>query len=130
MVVDDDPDSREALAGLLDQSGFLVEVVGDAASALIRLERRMPDLLVTDLQMPGMNGLELIRRIHARRPDLPVILVTGAETRALCTRAEQYGVAECMSKPVSPEELVWAIERTLACRRVPPVTSVSTSAVP
>ena len=117
MVVDDDPDSREALAGLLDQSGYLVEVVGDGARALSRLERRTPDLLVTDLQMPGMSGLELIRRVHAHRPELPVILVTGGETRGLCTGAPGYGAAECLTKPLAHEELLWAIERTLACHR-------------
>ena len=118
MVVDDDPDSRETLAWLLDQSGYLVEVVGDGALALSRLERRLPDLLVTDLEMPGMSGLDLIRKVHARYPSLPVILVTGGETRGLCTGADRYGVAECLTKPVSPEGLLWSIERTLACRRV------------
>jgi two-component system response regulator ResD len=127
MVVDDDPDSREALAGLLDQSGYLVEVVGDGARALFRLERRTPDLLVTDLQMPGMSGLELIRRVHLRRPELPVILVTGGETRGLCTGAPGYGAAECLTKPLAPEELLWAIERTLACRRAAVTSSLSAS---
>jgi DNA-binding NtrC family response regulator len=117
MVVDDDVDACEALAGLLDQSGYLVEVLSDGEHALARLEQGVADLVLTDLQMPGMNGLELIGRIHARRPKLPVILVTGMETRDLCTGAEEYGAVECLVKPLNADELLWAIERALACCR-------------
>jgi DNA-binding NtrC family response regulator len=117
MVVDDDRDSCEALAGFLDQSGYLVEMVRDASLALARLDRRAADLVLTDLQMPGMDGLELIHRAHERRPKMPMILVTAAETRDLCTGAKEYGAVACLTKPVNPEELLWAIERALACGR-------------
>ncbi|HET6150703.1 MAG TPA: response regulator [Polyangia bacterium] len=117
--MDDDPDACEAISGLLDQSGYAVEAAPDPAHALARLAEVHPDLVVSDLQMPGMSGLELIRRIQARQPGTPVILVTGAETQDLCTGAKKYGAADCLTKPVSPEELVWAIERALVCRRAP-----------
>jgi DNA-binding NtrC family response regulator len=117
LVVDDDSDACEAISGLLDQSGYAVDAAGDPAHALARLDQVRPDLVVSDLQMPGMSGLELIRRIQAAHPGTPVILVTGAETRDLCTGAKQYGAVECLTKPVNPEELLWAIERALVCRR-------------
>jgi CheY-like chemotaxis protein len=119
LVVDDDPDACEAISGLLDQSGYAVEVAADPAHALVRLEEVHPDLVVSDLQMPGMSGLELIRRIQVRQPGTPVILVTGAETRDLCTGAKQYGAVDCLTKPVNPEELLWSIERALVCHRAP-----------
>jgi DNA-binding response OmpR family regulator len=124
LVVDDDRDACEALGGFLEESGFAVEAVGDGAHALARLDRRLPDLVLTDLQMPGMSGLELIRRIQSRQKSPPVILVTGMETGDLCTGAGEYGAVECLVKPVNVDELLWAIERALACHRgldaVPP----------
>ena len=119
LVVDDDRDACEAISGFLDQSGYAVEAAADPEQALVRLDQVHPDLVVSDLQMPGMSGLELIRRIQARQPGMPVILVTGAETRDLCTGARQYGAVECLTKPVNPEELLWAIERALVCNRAP-----------
>jgi DNA-binding NtrC family response regulator len=119
LVVDDDHDACEAISGLLDQSGYAVEAAADPAHALVRLDQVRPDLVVSDLQMPGMSGLELIRRIEARHPGTPVILITGAETGDLCTGAKRYGAVECLTKPVNPEELLWAIERALVCRRSP-----------
>jgi DNA-binding response OmpR family regulator len=117
LVVDDDSDACQALGGLLEESGFAVEAAGDGAGALARLDQVGPDLVLTDLQMPGMDGLELIRRIQAREKAPPVILVTGMETGDLCTRATGYGAVECLVKPVDVDELLWAVERALACHR-------------
>lgn len=129
LVVDDDDDACEAISRFLDQSGYAVEAALDPAHALARLDQVRPDLVVSDLQMPGMSGLELIRRIQARQPGTPVILVTGAaETRDLCTGAKQYGAVECLTKPVNPEELLWAIERALVCHRAPVHARATSSA--
>jgi DNA-binding response OmpR family regulator len=119
LVVDDDHDACTALGGFLEESGFAVEAVLDGARALARLDQLVPDLVLTDLQMPGMNGLELIRRIQSRHKGVPVILVTGMETRDLCTGAGGYGAVECLVKPVNTDELLWAIDRALACCRRP-----------
>ena len=122
LVVDDDSDACEALGGLLEDSGFSVEAANNGARALARLDRLDqdgvgPDLVLTDLQMPVMDGLEL------KSP--PVILVTGMETGDLCTGAGGYGAVECLVKPVDADELLWAIERALACHRaataLPPI---------
>ncbi len=119
LVVDDDSDACQALGGLLEESGFAVEAAGNGARALARLDQAGvgPDLVLTDLQMPVMDGLELIRCIQAREKAPPVILVTGMETRDLCTRAGGYGAVECLVKPIDADELLWAIERALACHR-------------
>jgi two-component system, NtrC family, response regulator HydG len=118
LVVDDDSDACEALGGLLEESGFSVEAADNGARALARLDQGIgPDLVLTDLQMPVMDGLELIRRIQARDHAPPVILVTGMETGDLCTGAGGYGAVECLVKPIDADELLWAIERALACHR-------------
>jgi two-component system C4-dicarboxylate transport response regulator DctD len=67
--------------------------------------------------MPGMNGIELIRRIHAVDGSVPVVLTTGAETRDLCTAANAYGAVACLTKPINLDELLWTIDCALAIRR-------------
>ena len=118
LVVDDDSDACAALGGLLEESGFSVEAADNGVRALARLDQGAgADRVLTDLQMPVMDGLELIRRIQARDKAPPVILVTGMETGDLCTGAGGYGAVECLVKPIDADELLWAIERALACHR-------------
>jgi DNA-binding NarL/FixJ family response regulator len=74
------------------------------------------DLVLTDQQMPRMTGLELIGRLRARGYPTPVVLLTGLETRDMCTAATEYGASACLAKPVNLDDLVWAIECALACR--------------
>ena len=117
LVVDDDRDACELFATVLRQAGYLAEAVGDGFEALARVKASRPDLVLTDLQMPGMNGIELIRNLHAIDRDLPVVLTTGTETHDLCTSAQAYGAVACLPKPVNLDELLWAIDCALACRR-------------
>ena len=123
LVVDDDVDARETLTTALRQSGYAVEAARDGFEALERLARSTPDLILTDLKMPGMNGLELIERIHRMSPQAPIILVTGADTLDLCTGAERYGAVSCLLKPVNLDELLWAIDCALVCTRSAPAAS-------
>jgi DNA-binding NtrC family response regulator len=115
LVVDDNNDACEILATALGQSGYHVETFTDGFEALARLAHRPFALVLTDLQMPGMNGLELIRRIHQVDPAAPVILMTGGDTRDLCTGAEAYGAVHCLVKPINFDELLWAIDCALVC---------------
>jgi len=117
LVVDDDADACESLTNALRQSGYAVESARDGFEALERLARSAPDLVLTDLRMPGMSGLELIQKIHEAKPGAPVILVTGVETGDLCTGAPSYGAVSCLIKPVSLDELLWAIDCALVCGR-------------
>jgi CheY-like chemotaxis protein len=117
LVVDDDKDACEMLSTVLTQSGYEVQAVTDGFEALARLQQSPPDLVLTDLQMPGMNGLELIQRIQQNAPAPPVILVTGTDTRDLCTGAEGYGAVSCLVKPVNLDELLWTIDCALVCAR-------------
>ena len=117
LVVDDDRDACELIALVLQQAGYEVDAVQDGFQALKAVTSRRPDLVITDLQMPGMNGLELIRRIQAVDGEIPVVLTTGAETRDVCTGANAYGAEVCLVKPINLDELLWSIECALACRR-------------
>jgi DNA-binding NtrC family response regulator len=118
LVVEDDADSCELVAMVLREAGYSVDLARDGVEALQVASRRRPDVIVSDLQMPKLNGLELARRVHAVDPDLPIILNTGlAETRNVITAAEGYGAVTCLEKPMSLDELLWTIERSLAVSR-------------
>lgn len=119
LVVDDDGDSREVLSLVLADAGYTVETARNAPEAMEKISTFSADLVLSDLQMPGMSGLELIRALRARGDAQPVILLTGAETKDLCTSAQAYGAAACLSKPANLEELVWEIDCAMACARTP-----------
>jgi DNA-binding NtrC family response regulator len=117
LVVDDEADAREMLSAILSQAGFEVDDAADGFAALSKVSRYRPDVVVTDLRMPGMTGVDLLQRIRRIHGDLPVILATGLETWDLCTAAEAYGAVTCLVKPIELDELVWTIEMALAVRQ-------------
>jgi CheY-like chemotaxis protein len=115
LIVDDDQDARELIGQVLAEAGYLVEVAGDGFEAIAKLPRALPDLVLTDMRMPGMDGVDLAQRIRSQS-DVPVVLTTGADTFDLCTKAEAYGAVACLTKPINLDELLWTIETALACR--------------
>ena len=87
LVVDDKEILRDSVAVALRRPGFAVVSAGDAASALEVIARKRPDVVVTDLKMPGMTGIELIERIREVDEDLPIILMTAYGRIATAVRA-------------------------------------------
>jgi CheY-like chemotaxis protein len=116
LIVDDDKDARELIGQVLAEAGYVVEVAGDGFEAMDKLPRALPDLVLTDLKMPGMHGVDLAQRIRSQS-EIPVVLTTGMETLDLCTDAEAYGAVACLQKPINLEELLWTIDLALACQR-------------
>ena len=78
LVVDDDPDVRETIASLLMAVGYEVSTAEDGFGALLQLRKMMPDLIVSDLNMPGMSGFELLSVVRRRFPDIPTVAMSGA----------------------------------------------------
>jgi DNA-binding NtrC family response regulator len=117
LFVDDDAEAREVMAIVLAQAGYAVEVANDGFDAIGKLPAVAPDLVVTDLQMPGMHGLDLIDNIRKIDEEVPVVLATGVETRDLVTNPSLYGAVACLEKPLDLDELFWTIDLALACRR-------------
>jgi CheY-like chemotaxis protein len=116
LIVDDDRDARELIGQVLAEAGYLVEVAADGFEAMAKLPGALPDLVLTDLRMPGMHGIDLAQRIR-QESDVPVVLTTGNETFDLCTGSEAYGAVACLLKPINLEDLLWTIDCALACRR-------------
>ena len=115
LVVDDDAGLREAIGAFLEVMGYEVGYASDGRSALDQVAQRRPKAVVTDLQMPGMDGLELLREMAIRNRDVPVIASCGGDT-ALLETARKLGAAETFAKPVMGDTLASAIERCAPAR--------------
>ncbi len=116
LLVDDNDDALDAAATALRAHGFSVDAHTDGAAALAAFGAAASeyDIVVTDHNMPGMTGLELAAKIHARRPDLPAILTTGRIDETLRSRARAAGIGAFVEKPFQAEVLASAVLRALA----------------
>ncbi|WP_050374122.1 response regulator transcription factor [Streptomyces acidiscabies] len=112
LVVDDDPTVSEVVAGYLDRAGFAVEVAADGPAAVARAAAHPPDLVVLDLMLPGMDGLEVCRRVRADGP-LPVIMLTARGDEEDRILGLEVGADDYVTKPFSPRELVLRVESVL-----------------
>jgi CheY-like chemotaxis protein len=115
LLVDDEPGVRFALSEVLHERGYRVVSVGSGPEALAALDG--VDVVVTDLSMPGMDGLELVAQIAARAPALPVILLTAHGSDNLVRIASSRGACGCLSKPFDIDEIARVVERALAGQR-------------
>jgi two-component system alkaline phosphatase synthesis response regulator PhoP len=117
LLCDDEVHILRAAAFKLSRAGYQVECAGDGQEAWEAIERQRPDMLVTDCQMPRLNGLELIERVRNEPTlkDLPIIMLTakGLEL-SQCELAERWNVRAILGKPFSPRELLHTIENLLA----------------
>ena len=112
-LIDDDEGVRQALAFLLTASGFAVRVHESAASFLDAIATAQPGCVVTDVRMPGVDGLELQRQLKARRLGLPVIVMTGHGDVPLAVEAMKAGAVDFLEKPFEDEALLSAIRVAL-----------------
>ncbi|MCC9710907.1 response regulator transcription factor [Streptomyces sp. MNU76] len=112
LVVDDDPTVSEVVAGYLQRAGFSVDVAADGPSAVSTAASRPPDLVVLDLMLPGMDGLEVCRRIREHGP-LPVIMLTARGDEEDRILGLEVGADDYVTKPFSPRELVLRVESVL-----------------
>lgn len=117
LVVDDSATERVRISGLLARQGdYDILVTADGRSALEKLQTGSVDLVLTDMQMPGMDGLQLVREIKAHHSRIPVILMTGAGSEQLAVQAMQEGAASYVNKTSGASWLHENVERVLAAR--------------
>jgi two-component system response regulator GlrR len=114
LVVDDDPGLLRLLTIRLRSEKFEVEPADSAAKALAAVAGFRPDLVITDLRMAGMDGIELLRELQRRWPSLNVILLTAHGTIPDAVRATQLGAVAFLTKPVAKEQLLEEVRRALA----------------
>jgi len=118
VVIDDEVNAALALETLLREDGYEVSRANDAASGLGLVEQIDADVVLTDLRMPGMDGLELLARIKQLRPQTMVILMTAYGTVKTAVRAMKSGAEDYLGKPIDVEELEVILERALEKKRL------------
>jgi phosphate regulon transcriptional regulator PhoB len=125
IVVEDEAEIRELIRYNLEREGFTVEEEGDGAAALSRIRRRVPDLVVLDLMLPGMSGLEVCRQLRAdsATASLPVLIVTARGAEVDRVLGLEMGADDYLVKPFSPRELVARIRALLRRAKLLPETA-------
>ncbi len=113
LVVDDEPYVRDSLATLLGRRGYEVRTAGGAEEALRTENLDGADLVISDLKMPGEDGVSLLGRLGAKEPELPVIVLTGHGTVSSAVECLKLGAVDYLLKPVDPEELMVVLDRAL-----------------
>jgi two-component system cell cycle response regulator CpdR len=116
LVAEDDDSMRSFLAGALRRAGHLVETAADGFEAITMLARAEFDLLLADVVMPGMDGVELARRAARDQPQLKVMFITGFAAVALRGRSGMPGDPKILSKPFHLKDLVAQIDQLLGAR--------------
>ena len=113
LVIDDEASIRDLCARVLTRAGFQVASAGSGEEGLAHLAREPVDLIVTDIRMPGLSGLDVLDRAKAAHPEVRVILITGFGTPQTLDRARQAGADRILTKPFNPAELVAAARDVL-----------------
>lgn len=112
-IIDDDEAVRDSLAILLETRGFEVATYATAQAFLDRAREGVAGCVVTDVQMPEMNGLQLLRAFRAQALDTPVLIITARSGRALADEALALGARAVIDKPFAPNAFIDAVEAAL-----------------
>lgn len=130
LVVDDENAVRSSFDRVLSESGYTVNTASDGPSALSRLDAEPYDLVFVDLRMPGMDGMEVVKRIRTTQPGVQVVVVTGYGTETTMSEARDLGVFDFVPKPLAPSDLTDLAARALARKgEAASATSVQPEAV-
>jgi DNA-binding NtrC family response regulator len=113
LVVDDEVNARTALAELLSEEGFDVETAADAFKAMGKVASFAPDVVVTDLKMPGMDGIELVKQLRAMEDPPVVVVMTAFGAVQSAVEAMRAGASEYLTKPINIDELLVSLNRAL-----------------
>ena len=118
LLIDDDPNLLRVTSFQLEQAGYQVQCASDAAQGLEIFKQKSIDLILTDINMPGMTGLELIKTIRQNDPAVPVIVITAYGSLDNAIKTTQSGASDYLTKPFSIEALTFAIEKNLRIRHL------------
>ncbi len=115
LIIDDDPSFLLTLGAYLEDSGYIVIQANDGQEGVELFARHHPDIVVTDLRMPRLDGVGVLREIKAQSPETPLIVFTGTNGYQGTDQLHQQGAWCCLFKPLDdPRHLVFAIEMALA----------------
>jgi signal transduction histidine kinase len=118
LVIDDDESMRDSCTQILTKDGFLAEIAKDGSSGLEKIKETKPDLVLIDLKMPGINGLEVLERTIEMDPNIIAVVITGYATVESAVEAMKKGAYDFLPKPFTPDELRIIIKRGLERRKL------------
>ena len=118
LIVDDEPSILDSLGGILTDEGFEVFTALNGYEAMKQLSRISPDLMLLDIWMPGMDGLETLKEVRKEHPSVPVVMITGHGTIETAVQATKLGAYDFIEKPLSIEKVVVTINNALNFRRL------------
>jgi len=118
LLVDDEKSIRDTLGDVLADEGFRVTTAKDGESALKAIDERDPDLVLLDIWMPGMDGIETLKAIKQKRPELPVVMISGHGTVETAVKATKLGAFDFIEKPLSIDKVTLTIEHALELSRL------------
>ena len=113
LVVDDEQNSREGLSKILTKEGYVVHTAENGKKALIEAENNKFDLIITDLRMPEMDGIEVLEKLRKKNKDMGVVIVTAYGEVNSYLKAMNLGAFEYLNKPIHLEELRRVINKAL-----------------
>jgi len=120
LVVDDDPTVSDVVRRYLEHAGLTVTLAADGSAALACFDRERPDLVVLDLMLPGIDGLEVCRRLRAQAGAVPIVMLTARGDEADRVLGLQLGADDYVTKPFSPRELTLRVQSVLRRAAAPP----------
>src|SRR5579871_5754992 len=116
LVIDDDSSLRFTLEAVLSDAGLVVETCDGGTSGLAAFEARGADVLLTDLAMPGVDGMQVLERLRAQDPSVPVLMLTAHGSERVAVAAMKAGSYDYLPKPFDPDELVLVVKRGIETR--------------
>ncbi|TFG56206.1 MAG: response regulator, partial [Candidatus Aminicenantes bacterium] len=111
LVVDDEMGIREGCRRVLAEEGFDIDLAEDGTIGLLRVQEKAYDLILVDLMMPGIGGLDLIKKIHEIDPEIILVVITGYATIETAVEATKRGAYDYLPKPFTPEALAVLVKR-------------------
>lgn len=111
LIIDDEPDIREVTAITLEDAGYVVATAADGEAGLARCESHSPQIVITDIRMPGMDGLQVLETVKQRHTDIEVIVATAFGEMETAIRALQLDASDFITKPIHTDALMVALER-------------------
>jgi DNA-binding NtrC family response regulator len=113
LIVDDEPFARQTIAEWLRGKNFNVFEAESGPQAMERIQKDNMDIVISDMVMPGMDGLQLLKKAKAAKADVSFLMITGYPSRATAIKVMQEGASDYLAKPFTPEELMHRVSRTL-----------------
>ena len=116
LIIDDEEGIRESLSGIFEDEGYTVFTASSGEEALKVLKEQSPDLIMLDVWLPGIDGIQTLKEIKNMKPDLPVIIISGHGNIELAVKATKTGAYDFLEKPLSLERVLLAAKRALERR--------------